>query len=359
MKNRPFFDYVHSFRGFAILNIVAIHAFAFSLVIPRDWEPDMTAPLYVLNETIFHDSTIYFALISGLLFSAVLSKKGLGHFFRNKTLYVLSPYIVCTMVFSAMRWDESGTGVFVGPESFVDYASSILPNLIRGEAQFTYWYIPVLLILFALTPLLSRLTLSTAYAAAPMWLIMMMPLVFSRPEFEPGVIQVNLGTVIYFTGAYTVGLYLGNNLEPRLEFLSRHRKWFAIAALLSSLALVALQFRGLNRFGFFSLQESLYYVQKLCLAAVVLTWLRQRREGQPRWLTGFANEAFSIYFLHVFFIIFLADLFWAFLHDESFQPLTIYLSGWVYLGFALGASLTVVSLMRAVFGKYSRQLIGS
>ena len=72
MSNNGFLGYVHSFRGFAILNIVAIHAVVVALIVPADWNPDPAAPLYVLNETLFHDSTLYFALISGILFSSIL-----------------------------------------------------------------------------------------------------------------------------------------------------------------------------------------------------------------------------------------------------------------------------------------------
>ena len=68
MSKNGFLTYVHSFRGFAILNIVAIHSFAFAQLIPADWNLDRTSLFYILNETLFHDSTIYFALISGLLF---------------------------------------------------------------------------------------------------------------------------------------------------------------------------------------------------------------------------------------------------------------------------------------------------
>jgi len=58
MSSNGFLGYVHSFRGFAILNIVAIHALAFAQLIPADWELDKTTPLYVLTETLFHDSTL-------------------------------------------------------------------------------------------------------------------------------------------------------------------------------------------------------------------------------------------------------------------------------------------------------------
>lgn len=359
MNNNSYLHYVHSFRGFAILNIVAIHAIAAALLVPVDFVPDTTAPLYVLNETLFHDSTLYFALISGLLFSSILQARGYRRFYRSKMLYVLSPYIFCTVVFSVVRWNSQGTGLLALPSDMQDYLASIWPNLLRGEAQFTYWYIPVLLFLFAVTPLLSRLTRATGYAAAPAWLIMLLPLAFSRPEFREGVDQLTAGTLIYFTGAYTIGLYLGQNLEARLDFVARWHRPLLALAIATTLTLAALQFAGINRFGGFSLQESLFYVQKISLAAIVLLWLRSRSENQPRWLTVFANEAFSIYFLHIFFILLLGDLFWVLLRDPDLQPLSIYLAGPAYFVFAVSMSMLLIYLLRAMLGRHSRLLVGS
>lgn len=359
MQKAGYLGYVHSFRGFAILNVVAIHAFALALLIPRDWVADPAAPLFVLNETLFHDSTVYFALISGLLFSSILRSRGYQNFYRSKARYVLLPYIFCTILFSLMRWDETGAGVMAWPSSWSDYLGSILPNLIHGEAQFTYWYLPVLLILFAITPLLSALTTAKSYAAIPAWLVMLAPLVFSRPEFAEGVSQTGAGTIIYFAGAYTVGVYLGNQLEPLLDRIAGYRKFLIATAVLSSAILIELQLAQINRFGSYSLQESLFYVQKLSLAALVLLWLRGLEARQPRWLTYFANEAFSIYFLHIFFILLLAELSWGFVHDPRFQPWSVYVSGPMYFVFALGMSVLVVHLMRSLLGKHSRLLIGS
>ena len=359
MYRDGYLGYVHSFRGFAILNVVAVHALALAIVIPRDWVGDPTGPLTMLNETLFHDSTIYFALISGLLFSSILRPRGYQSFYRSKAMYVLLPYIVCTIVFSLVRWDQTGTGILAWPSSWSDYIDSILPNLVHGEAQFTYWYIPVLLILFAITPLLSMLTTAKSHAAIPAWLVMLAPLVFSRPDFGEGTSQIVAGTVIYFAGAYTVGVYLGNQLEPRLDRIAGHRKFLIAVAVLSSVILVELQLAQVNRFGSFSLQESLFYVQKLSLAALVLLWLRGLEARQPRWLSYFANEAFSIYFLHVFFILLLADLSWTFVHDKSLLPWSVFLAAPAYFAFALAMSVLVVRVLRLLFGRNSRLLIGS
>lgn len=359
MNNNGFLGYVHSFRGFAILNIVAVHAFAFAQLLPANWELDKTAALYVLNETLFHDSTLYFALISGLLFSSILRRRGYRRFYINKVRYVVAPYVFCSLVFSLQTWNMDGTGVIAGPESLAAYLGSLWPNLLWGEAQFTYWYIPILLLMFALTPVLDRLAQARAWAALPAWLVMLAPLVVSRPDFEPGEHQVTLGTLVYFSGAYTVGIYLGHDLESRLDTLRRHRAVLALLAAISSVAIAALMLGEINRVGGIALQEALFYVQKLSLAGLVLVWLRDLGHRQPRWFIVFANEAFSIYFLHAFAIVLLGHWLWYPLRNPEFLPASMYLVGPVYFVFALAASMAVVALLRRLFGKNSRMLIGS
>ena len=359
MPANQYLQYVHSFRGFAILNIVAVHAFAIAVIIPQDWAPDRTAPLYVFNQVLFHDSTIYFAVISGLLFSSILHSRGYRRFFASKILYVLLPYTFCTIIFSLVRVTRGETGTLTFPVNLSDYLQSVLPNLLKGEALFTFWYIPVLLIIFVLTPLLAKLVQAKSYGAIMVWIVMLLPLVFSRPPFTPGTIQITVGSVIYFAGAYTVGLYIGDDLAARLETVRKYSTLILVAAVTTSILLSILHFKDIDRFGDFSLRESLYYLQKLSIGSLVLVWLKSRLENQPRFLSAFADAAFSIYFLHAFFIVLLAHFLWDFLHIERFQPWSIYLSGSIYFVFSLLLSLLVVKSLQAIIGRYSRLLVGS
>src|SRR6056297_2213580 len=75
-----FLGYLHSFRGFAIINIVFIHAFAYALFLANDNSLDPKDPIGMANGLLFHNSTIYFAVISGILFSVVLKSKGYKRF---------------------------------------------------------------------------------------------------------------------------------------------------------------------------------------------------------------------------------------------------------------------------------------
>ena len=158
MPKTGYLDYVNSFRGFAILNIVAIHALVIAQFLAAGGPIDRMSTLFVVSETLFHDSTIYFALISGLLFSHVLRSRGYGRFFKSKLLHVVLPYVVWTLVFTALVINVSDTGLLASRSSAEDYLGAVVPNLLWGEAQFTYWYIPVLLIIFAVTPVLDALS---------------------------------------------------------------------------------------------------------------------------------------------------------------------------------------------------------
>ncbi|MEQ9299328.1 MAG: hypothetical protein RIF33_12225, partial [Cyclobacteriaceae bacterium] len=73
-----FLGYLHSFRGIAIIQIVLIHSIVAAFLGANGFELDFTHPLVIANEVLFHDSTLYFAIISGLLYTAILKSRGYG-----------------------------------------------------------------------------------------------------------------------------------------------------------------------------------------------------------------------------------------------------------------------------------------
>ncbi len=85
-----FFQHLHAFRGFAIICIVLGHCLAGVAFFSGGKSVNSTALWFnSIAETLGRGGTIYFALISGLLFSLVLSNKGWSHFFKSKVLNVL------------------------------------------------------------------------------------------------------------------------------------------------------------------------------------------------------------------------------------------------------------------------------
>jgi surface polysaccharide O-acyltransferase-like enzyme len=352
-SQRPFLGYVHSFRGFAILNVVMIHCVGLSLSVANHFIPDPGNPLVIINETLFHGSTIYFALISGLLFSSILCPRGYVKFYRGKLLNVVMPYLVFTALFTMIN-PPGPEGIFVLRGNWQTYAPDVFNNFVFGQAQFTYWYIPVLFILFALTPALRFITSDARLGNTALMLVLAAPLLFSRTATH-----LSFSTLVYFVGAYTAGVFLGQDIERKLAWISARWRWFVSVALLTSLAIVYMQCDGFEFIGPVSVLESCYYIQKLALSALMLVWLRSMAENQPRWLAGFANSAFSIYFLHMIFIVLAIGLVYPLLLATGYYEFNILAGAFGALLFSLGFSAIIIHAARLVFGKYSRIMVGS
>ena len=107
---------VHAFRGFAILNILAIHCTALAVLFQQT-TPGLNQPpqhmadaIHPVSQALFHGSTIYFALISGLLYATVLSRKSWSEFFRGKLTNVVAPYVLVSFILTLFVLPAPGEG---------------------------------------------------------------------------------------------------------------------------------------------------------------------------------------------------------------------------------------------------------
>jgi peptidoglycan/LPS O-acetylase OafA/YrhL len=352
LQAKPFVKHLHAFRGFAILNIVGAHAWSGQVRVFGGTHPSTgVTVLNAVSESIFHDSTIYFALISGLLFSLVLQSRGWSAFFLNRLANVISPYVVMTLLFTWYGLDETGRlSAFEG--SGADYLAAVSENLWTGGAFYHLWYIPILAILYLATPLIAWL-LARAGTRWLVWLVMLAPLAASRtyPDFS-------WNTPVYFLGAYAVGMYVGMRYERSLETLRRYWKPLSMTALVTTTALVAAYLLEYDKFGPVSGRETLFYVQKLALAAVVLVSFHAHEQHLPRWLHTLATFAFSIYFLHAIVLIMLEE--WqARLALGPTAARWMIATGFVFLIVSIAIAVLLSALMRRALGKRSRMLLGT
>lgn len=339
---------VHAFRGLAIAAIVAAHA---------------TFPLYDLHggvergspgrialqaaaETLFHDSTILFALLSGLLYSLALAGRRWSAFFRAKALHVGLPYAIMSLLYVALT---SGAGQTA--RSALDLLMAWLGALPTGGAVFHFWYMPVLFVLYAATPAVATLVRRPQRR----WLfllIVLAPLLVSRrwPQWS-------WATPVYFLGAYTAGMWAGAHYPLVLARIRRDRAAIAAVAILTSVVLLVFIARGLKYLGPVNLQETLFYVQKMAFAALALGWLHSRK-GAPPLLLRLGDQAFPIYFVHVIPIF----LFVRLIDSQTVAPLPawrIALLGIAILAGSLAASWGLSRQLRLALGRRSRFVIGA
>ncbi|WP_448212938.1 acyltransferase family protein [Colwellia sp. MEBiC06753] len=344
---------LHLYRALAITLIVAAHSWSLPIFF---YSPDFSLDpqlklLSAFTETLFHDGTIIFALISGLLFSLVLEQKGWQRFFINKMKYVLSPYIVISFVYGLIQWKLMFVGFYdITPNNFAGYLSATLNNIPQGLAGFHLWYIPVLLIIFIATPLLSLLISRRSILIA---LILLAPLVCSRvwPMFS-------WSTVVYFLGPYTLGMLIGGNLHQSLAHIRRYRSLLFVIFIITSAFLIFLYQIEIKVLGEVSLLESGFYLQKLALALLLLDGVYLLEHKIPQWVDSIGNYSFAIYFIHPALLLYLVGI----LKEQQLltnNPWLVIILGTLFLGCGLFGTLVISKLIKKLCGKYTRYLIGA
>ena len=351
-----FLKYLHSFRGFAILNIVVIHAIGFAVY---EVSKDPKYPVSVANELLFHNSTIYFALISGLLYTAILKKKGYAKFFISKLKYVVIPYVFITMLYTV--FDIGKSGLFVVRDNFTDYLNILPRNFIYGKAIFVLWYIPVLIFLYLVTPLLDYIISNKNWGKWLMIFIICIPFLVGRDELMELYKSdfLSFRNMIYFTGAYAAGMYLADNLVERILYIQSKKYILWIVVVLTSGIILFATLNDYDKIGMFSVLSCFYYIQKLAISFLTLLFFKNLGEKQPKWLMTIATDAFAIYFLHIlFFIIFIPDLgYFTFIH--TIAQYSSVLAGAVLLLLSVSSSMIVVWILKKIIGNYSRMIVGS
>ena len=344
--NDPYYFHLQAARAFAIISVVGAHTWSFLIFWTGELSSSGIAHVFWLTETLFHGSTLYFAMISGLLYSKVLSNKGLGRFYRSKLLYVFVPYLLISLLFTLYFIQETQVKTLTGFFALFGF------NLVMGKAWIHFWYMPVLAVLFLVTPLLAHIQKRSMLLFA---LIMCLPLVISRSPFPD---FVKPQSFVYFIGAYAVGLWIGANYERFIAGAEKYKSPLLLLAVITSIGLYLLYVNGYQHEGMYSLRQTLVYIQKLSIFALVLSWLYKREQAIPKWSLVLANYAFTIFFFHVFFIG-MAIQFLSSIFAENRNGSYLAVFGSFNLVFCIAASVLLGVLVKSVFKRHARMLIGA
>lgn len=348
-----FLGYLHSFRGFAIANIVFIHVVVAIFITAKI---AFNHPLFLINEAFFHDSTLYFSIISGILFTAVLKPKGYTNFYKNKLKYVIFPYLFFTLLISLIKVSFAKDISF--PYVVYNYFYTVAIDFVFGKADFAFWYIPVLVFLYLVTPFLDYLLNTNKLTKIIFLLIVLSPLLVSRIQilFE---YTLRIETMIYFTGAYAFGMFLGLDLEKHLNWVKTQFIGISIVALLTTIVLIYMQLNGIDKFGRISLNETVFYIQRICVSCIVIFLFKNRGERQPLWLSKVASDSFAIYFLHSFVAFSSASLLMFLVQIDYTAPFNLVITAILLLAWTIILCMLIIFIFKKIFGKYSRMLIGA
>lgn len=355
MTEKVFYNHLHFFRGFSILLIVAAHCWSMPIFMFNDSQlPEHLNPLFSAIETLFHGSTVYFAMISGILFSLVLKDKSYKSFMKTKFKNVYVPFILISLVYASI-W--IAMGMVNPPEelSMWQLIAGFSFFLLTGHMSGHLWYIPVIMILFALTPLLNR----AVESKQRLWfvLLLMLPLVVSRvwPNFHPG-------TVVYFIGPYMLGLYIGNNVNEINSWISERFSYLVSIFVIFTAIYFMLIFNDIKyvNWGAYDInsQETVTYILRMSVALLMLKLFYDHVTSVPKVIDLLARYSFAVYFIHVAFIMLMIGLAKQFeMVPES--ALAMFFFGLITLIVSVVMSIAVSWVIKQLTGRYSRLFIGA
>lgn len=234
MTNITFIPHIHAFRGLAIIAIVAAHAWSFPIFWTGTLDSQELTALFHIMETLFHGATLFFAIISGVLFSQILVKRSWRSFFKGKLLNVLLPYTILTLLITILNWQFAPVNTPPDWPVIAQFSLNYLSNLLYGQAMIHFWYIPVIMVLFIATPILHRIQMQYLWLSL---LIALLPLLVSRSPF-PDFLKVQ--SFVYFMGAYQLGMLIGSYYDLVQRWVARCLVPITIITLFCSLLIYLL-----------------------------------------------------------------------------------------------------------------------
>ena len=340
-QKAPFLEYIHSFRGIAILFIVAGHVSS-----AVAWQ---NAPfLELLLKKFLQNGTVYFVFISGYLFQHLSGKYRYGPYLACKIKNIIAPYIVMSLpaiivfTFFAHRWS-------VDPAFYEQSIPlQIATFYVTGSHLTPYWFIPMIALYYLISPILIWWDRrGTMYLLLP--LLLGVSFCVSR-----GTLPMNCA---HFFSVYVFGMFCSHYRERVLTDASRLSP-LLVALAVGCLAVDAMQCVPMN--------GALNLVQKLSLCLLLLYWLARYPRVMAKPLSLCATLSFGIYFVHPYVIaafnvlvneVPLRQLIMSGNGDKLGAGSVFTVISWTSV--VVLVSMAFLETARRLLSKYSRMMVGS
>ncbi len=347
---KKYYNYLQSFRGFAVINVVLRHVIIFFYLGSLNKNINLDSAIPVFNVVVLRGATMYFTILSGILFSAVFRKWGYKKFYADKFFYLIIPYLVFS-IFLTLFKNTSFEPFHINIDGFF----SMLPiDLLCGKSESALWYIPIFIIICALTPLLDTLLHKNNFTRAVFFLFVLAPLFIARAKYHETE-YIRIETLIYFMGPYTVGMYCGLDLEKTMQLIEKKLVFIigAVVIVTAGLIFKMTLIRGID------ITESLFYIQKVGLALLVILFFKKLGEKQPAWLRFVAKDSMLTYFMHGVVLTVTGPLLYFLYKYENVYPVNIIVAI-IFLTITTVVICKGISyLLRKLLGSKAKALLGS
>jgi len=334
---------VHNFRAFAILGVVGAHSL-------QNFYWEENSLLFQALDTLFNQSTIWFAFIAGYLFQALSARYSTKKYYGKKLSNVITPYLICSIPALAA---SIALNVQEMPKGFHDYsyALQVLLFLVTGKHLAPYWYIPMITLIFICAPLLISIDRRPKYYHA-LWLLIPLSAYLGRDGLlvhtPLNAYFSQLSKAVYLLSPYMVGMLCSHYRENMLETVAKY-KWPIVTVSLAFYSAEVLFYHQTTYF---------MYLFKVISAPLIL-WLLQCSFGRLQSVVDrIAADSFGLFFVHGYVLgVVRMGLGWLTPNDEfQMSNLLTFIVFWV---FVVSFSLLLIQIVKMVVGsRWSVRLIG-
>jgi surface polysaccharide O-acyltransferase-like enzyme len=347
---------INYFRGIAIMLIVFGHSseianFSYSSI---------------LGNTIFNltvGGTSLFVFISGFLFHHIFYQNfEFKRFIIKKNKNVLSPYLILSTIpilYLLLKVSINGLLSLNASFPFYEKLSSfpILRHYLIGMPSFLgYWYIPFIMIVFAISPIFIMFIKLNMKTKILIVFFMLICSVFMHRGVEENIFSV-FQNVIYFTPVYLLGMILSEKKDiVYSKFIGKDYYLLIFGFSLALLQVFIGKIGNYHKEPFFFNWFDLMIIQKIILCLFFMIFLHRFENSKNKLLDIIAENSFGIFFLHGIFIRIIFEI--KEILDFSF-PSNLFA---IYLLIALlvfSLSLITTVFIKRIFPNYSRYLVGS
>lgn len=341
-----FFNGINNFRALAIFLIVCGHCFWIS-----NWSPEQRwekVYLYMIP-----GGTFFFAFISGFLF-AHLNVKSFKYadFIGKKWRNIASPYLFLSVPVICLAVVVQYPGYFIDerPGVYYQYIQPFIQYLLTGRVLTGYWYIPFIMLVFAISPLLVRFYRmhNQALQLLIVGVLLIIAMFVHRSEDNLNPLQ----SFVYFLPVFMFGMVFNRHYTV----LRENYPWLPWVLLVLSLVLSVYQSAWLGiahnaHKAFFTYSGvDLKLIEKLMQAVAILLLFERYWQQRHKLIDLIASASFAIFFLHPWVIA----LFKRVLQDKF--------AGFVYWHVltitVFFTTLFLAWLAKKILGSYSRRVIG-
>ena len=332
-------------RAFAISLVVLGHCLA-------GLKPNSALSVALFNLVI--GGSAIFVFISGFFLHRVYFKRyNYRDFVKQKFIDIGIPYAILSSL--CFFYSLISMGRFPKrPNKFIDSSSEInlfIFNLVTGASQWSYWFIPFILMVFMLTPLyLKFIHIPGCVQRALIIVLFLVSSFVWRPTNIVNVFQ----SIIYFSPYYLAGMYFSlNELQLRrmiVKFLYPSGCVLVFILLLMHVKSGYGNVSKSNPFEFVGID--LIVPKQFALIVFLLSIAYKYLDSSSRFLDRIADYTLPIFFLHgfVLFAVSKTEIL-HFFYTTIFHKLFLFVV-------VMTISMSVAKLVRVMLGNKSKFLIG-